>query len=68
VTPTVIEEMIENLSGELPGTSDLDNLSNRFRFEIVDIPSHDFLLVIAKNNFPEISAGLYPVHECEKPA
>jgi hypothetical protein len=60
--------MVENLSGELPGTADLDDLSNSVRFEIVDIPSNDFLLVIAKNNLPEISAGLYPVHESEKPA
>jgi hypothetical protein len=46
VTPTVIEEMLENLSGELPGTANLDDLSNSVWFEIVDIPSNNFLLVI----------------------
>ena len=68
MTPTVIEKMIENLSGELPGTADLHDLSDSARFQIVDIPSNDFLLVIAKNNLSEISVGLDPVHEREEPA
>jgi hypothetical protein len=67
VTPTVIEKMLENVSGELPGTADLDDLSDSAGFQIVDIPSNDFLLTIAKNNLPEISAGS-PVHESEEPA
>jgi hypothetical protein len=68
VTPTVIEKMLENVSGELPGTADLDDLSDSAGFQIVDIPSNDFLLTIAKNNLPEISASRSPVHESEEPA
>src|SRR5271154_1138056 len=59
--------MIENVSGELPGTADLDHLSDRARLQIVDIPPNDFLSVIAKNNLPEIAVGFHPVHEGEKP-
>src|SRR5271170_7270513 len=67
MTPTVVEKMIENISGELPGTADLDYLSHRARFLIVDIPPNDSLPGIAKNDLPEISVGLHPVHEGYKP-
>jgi len=67
VIPCVIEKMIENVLGELPLTADLHHFTNSARFQVIDVPAKDFLAVIAKNNLPEISAGLHPVHESQKP-
>jgi hypothetical protein len=67
VSPSVIEKMIENVFSELPLTADLHHLTNRARFQEVDVPAQDLLVVIAKSNFPEMSAILHPRHEGQKP-
>ena len=59
--------MIENVLGELPRTADLHHPADSARLHVVDVPAQDFLVVIAKNNLPEIAASLYPVHESQKP-
>jgi hypothetical protein len=67
VIPGVMEKMIENVLDESPLTADLHHFTNGARFQVVDVPAKDFLAVIAKNNLPEISVGLHPVHESQKP-
>src|SRR5450759_2007889 len=67
VIPGVIEKMIENVLGELPLTADLHHFTNSGRFQVVDVPAKDLLAVIAKNNLPEIFAGVHPLHESQKP-
>src|ERR1035438_3077562 len=67
VIPCVIEKMIENVLAELPLTADLHHFTNSARFQVIDVPANDFLGVIAKNNLPDISVSVHPIHETQKP-
>src|SRR5271157_246502 len=67
ILPGIVKKMIKNVLGGFSPATHLHRLSNPARFQVVDVPADDLLVVVAKNNLPKVLVSVHPLHETQEP-
>src|SRR5215469_1186108 len=64
---SIPEQMIENVFRQFLIAADLHDLAHRSRLHVIDVPTRDFLILIAEHNLAQGTAGGPAPHESQKP-